>query len=435
MSRLAAARRVSWGFADQALSSLTNFAVGVLVARSVDPEAFGAFSVAFTTYTIALITSRALASEPFMVRHSATSHGDWHAAARGSSGLALIVGLMAGLVVVVLGLVFGGSIGTAFVSLAIVLPGLLAQDMWRFAFIAKGRSEWAFILDLAWLALLAPGLLVMDAANSASLAWPILVWGGAGGITALGAHIASRTLPTLPGAIAWVRRNHDLGSRYVVEALVSLGAIQVSTYALVALSGLAAAGALRGGQLLIGPMQVLLIGISITAVPEGVRIVRRGGPASLKRPAFIISALMAGSTLAWAAIVTLLPTTIGVALLGETWEAARGVVLPLAIAYALASIALGPGVGLRVLADARRSVRARSVDALAQTIGGVFGAWQLGAVGTALGLAAGAAVGATAQWLAFLASVRAALRARTSPSSDSQNAAGADSPERAAGHD
>lgn len=411
MSRLAAARRVSWGFADQALSSLTNFAVGVLVARSVDPEAFGAFSVAFTTYTIALITSRALASEPFMVRHSATSHDDWHAAARGSSGLALIVGLTAGAIVVILGLVFGGSIGTAFISLAIVLPGLLSQDMWRFALIARGRAKWAFILDLAWLILLAPGLLLLDTVGSRSLAWPILVWGGAGGITALGAHLVSRTAPTLPGAIAWMRKNHDLGSRYVVEALVSLGAIQISTYALVALSGLAAAGALRGGQLLIGPMQVLLIGISITAVPEGVRIARRGGPASLRRPAIIVSALMASSTLAWAAIVTLLPKSIGVALLGETWDSARSVVLPLALAYAIGGFGLGPGVGLRVLADARRSWRARSVDALSQTIGGVLGAWQLGAVGTALGLAAGAAVGGTAHWLAFLASVRAALRA------------------------
>ncbi|MFP5343070.1 MAG: hypothetical protein ACLGIJ_09115 [Candidatus Limnocylindria bacterium] len=421
MTRLAAARRMSWGFADQALSSLTNFAVGVLVARSVDPESFGAFSVAFTTYTVALITSRALASEPFMVRHSATSNADWRTAARGSSGLAVSVGVAAGILVALIGLLVGGTVGVAFLSLAVVLPGLLAQDMWRFAYIARGKPHLAFILDLAWLALLAPGLLLLDALDSTTLAWPIIIWGGAGGITAAAAHIASRTMPTMWAAIGWIRHHHDLGGRYVVEALVSLGAIQISTYALVAISGLVAAGALRGGQLLIGPMQVMLIGISITAVPEGVRLTRRGGPSSLRRPAVIVSSLMAAATLAWAAIVSVLPEPAGRALLGETWPLAREVVLPLALAYAVAGFGLGPGVGLRVLADARRSVRARTVDAMAQTIGGVAGAWQLGAVGTALGLAGGGLVGATAHWLAFLASVRSALRGTPAPGVEPQD--------------
>ena len=51
------ARRAGWGVADQALSSLTNFAVGVFVARQLGPTEFGAFSLAFATYLLALNAS------------------------------------------------------------------------------------------------------------------------------------------------------------------------------------------------------------------------------------------------------------------------------------------------------------------------------------------------------------------------------------------
>jgi hypothetical protein len=65
-------RRLGWGLADQALSSLTNFALAVLVARAVSTSALGAFGLSFTTYTITLGATRALCSEPLTVRYSAT---------------------------------------------------------------------------------------------------------------------------------------------------------------------------------------------------------------------------------------------------------------------------------------------------------------------------------------------------------------------------
>src|SRR5437764_6373982 len=65
-------RRLGWGLADQALSSMTNFALAILVARSVSTSALGAFGLAFTTYTITLGATRALCQEPLTVCYSAT---------------------------------------------------------------------------------------------------------------------------------------------------------------------------------------------------------------------------------------------------------------------------------------------------------------------------------------------------------------------------
>jgi hypothetical protein len=42
-------RRFGWAFADQLLSSGTNFLLGVLIARSVGVRDLGAFSIAYAT--------------------------------------------------------------------------------------------------------------------------------------------------------------------------------------------------------------------------------------------------------------------------------------------------------------------------------------------------------------------------------------------------
>jgi O-antigen/teichoic acid export membrane protein len=67
-----AVRRIGWGVADQAVSSLTNFAVSIYVARTLGAEKFGAFSLAYVTYAFALNASRGLGTDPLMVRFSGT---------------------------------------------------------------------------------------------------------------------------------------------------------------------------------------------------------------------------------------------------------------------------------------------------------------------------------------------------------------------------
>jgi hypothetical protein len=43
----AVSRRAGWGFADQALSSLTNFGLGIFVAATVSAEQFGTFALIY----------------------------------------------------------------------------------------------------------------------------------------------------------------------------------------------------------------------------------------------------------------------------------------------------------------------------------------------------------------------------------------------------
>src|SRR5689334_14067668 len=133
--------RLSWGLADQAASSVSNFAVGIYVARSLGVTAFGIFSLVWVTYGVVLNVSRGLATDPLMVRFSGVPQDSWRAAASRATGTALGTGVVAGAGTVLIGIAIGGPVGYAFLALGAVLPALLLQDAWRFAFFAAGAGH------------------------------------------------------------------------------------------------------------------------------------------------------------------------------------------------------------------------------------------------------------------------------------------------------
>ena len=156
-----AARRLGWGVADQGISSLSNFALGLFVARSFGASNFGAFTLAFITYTVVINAARGLATDPLLVRFSGDLIRRWRRATSAATGTALVVGVAAGVVCIVAGLLLPDPVGPAFVALGIGLPGLALQDSWRFAFFARGRGSSAFINDLFWSVLLVLALVLM----------------------------------------------------------------------------------------------------------------------------------------------------------------------------------------------------------------------------------------------------------------------------------
>ena len=78
------------------MSSLTNFAVAIFIARSLGAEQFGAFSLAYVTYSFVLNASRGLATDPLLVRFSGTDPPVWRRAVASCTGTATVVGCAAG---------------------------------------------------------------------------------------------------------------------------------------------------------------------------------------------------------------------------------------------------------------------------------------------------------------------------------------------------
>lgn len=161
---------------------MTNFAVGLYVARSLGLAAFGVFSLAWVTYGVVLNVSRGLATDPLVVRFSGVPEWSWRAAVARSSGTALGVGAAIGAVCLAVGLSLGGHLGPAFAALGVVLPGLLLQDAWRYSFFAAGTGRKAFVNDVLGGVALVPALVV--AARVGSVQAFVLAWGAAAAVAA-----------------------------------------------------------------------------------------------------------------------------------------------------------------------------------------------------------------------------------------------------------
>lgn len=399
-------QRAGWGVADQALSSLTNFALGLVVARAVGLARFGAFTVVFATYTLALAISRSIASEPLLVHYSARPHAAWHGGTARAAGAALLVGVGLGLCCVLAGWIGAGVLSKPFIALGLTLPGLLVQDCWRYAFFARGRGFSAFANDLVWAAVLFPVLFVLLRSDPNSATWLVLLsWGGAATVAALFGVRQSRAVPAPGHALHWVREERALIPRFLGEALVLSGAGQITVYTIGAVAGLAALGSLRAAQLVFGPMQVLFMGVGAIAIPELVRALQNS-TTRLLWTSRLFSLALAGAPLVWGAVVLALPSSIGVALLGPAWQPARLLAVPVMVAWVGTGLITGAAAGLRALAAPRQSLGARVVGALLAVAGVMAGAVMGGARGAAWGLAVAVWIEAVVWWRQYARTLR-----------------------------
>ncbi|MEU1850899.1 hypothetical protein ABZ499_16870 [Streptomyces sp. NPDC019990] len=404
-ARRALAGRLSWGLADQAASSMSNFAVGVYVARSLGVTAFGVFSLAWVTYGVVLNVARGLATDPLVVRFSGVPDASWRGAVARSAGTALGVGAAIGAVCLVVGPALGGHVGSAFTALGVVLPGLLLQDAWRFSFFAAGAGRKAFVNDVLWGVALVPAMVV--AARVGTVAAFVLAWGVSAAVAAAYGCLQSGIRPRPGQARGWLREQRDLGYRYLAENVSLSGASQLRAYGLGAIAGVGAVGAVRGTELLLGPFLAVLMGLSLVTVPEAARVLRQA-PQRLGTFCLLLGGGQAAAALLWGGALLLMPDRLGELVLGGVWHSAAQLIVPVTLGVAGAGLGTGAAAGLRALGAARRSLRSQLFASACYVTGGLGGAVAAGTAGSAWGVAA-ATVGGSAVWWLHL---RSALRER-----------------------
>lgn len=390
------AGRLGWGIADQAMSSLGNFLLGVFVARLLGAASLGALGLAFVGYAITLHCSRALSTDALMVRYSAAGKERWRTGVAASGGVALLVGVAGGVICLLLGLLLryrlpGSEAGAAFVALGIVLPGLILQDSWRSAFFAAGEGVKTFLNDTVWTVLMIAVLAAGYVADLGGITFALLAFGGTATIAALFGSWQARVVPRPGAALSWLHSHRDLGPRFLIENVVLGAGGQIRALVVAATGGLAAAGAIRGAEMLIGPVATLLMGVGQVAVPEAARSVGRGRRA-LDRLCRALSGGLATMALLWGVVVVVVfPLGVGELVLGEVWAEARGLVFGVIVSTAAGCLHVGPSAGLRALGRADLTMQS-----------------QLGVTGLFIGLAAAGAVGWGAQgavWGTAVASV------------------------------
>lgn len=402
--------RAGWAVIDQGFVSLANFALGIVVARLVSPTEFGAFGLAFAIYLIALAVSRAFATQPLTIRFGTRDEGEFRRGAAQATGVAIVIGLAFAASILVIALILGGIQGLVLIALAIVLPGLLIQDAWRFTMFTSRRGRVAVTNDLIATSVMA-GLIVLVVATGAETVFVVMLcWGAGAAVAALAGIYQTQVRPQPAGAIRWFREHWDITPRFFGSELLEAIGAQAFLFLLGAIVGLAAVGSVRGAQLLVGPVYIMSAGVNLSLVPEMSR--QTGSMSRFRRLSLLLSGSLAVIGITWGIVLLLLPDSIGSQLLGETWPGARSVLLPISLSIIIPLVAIGPRIGLRVLEDASGTLRVSVVQAVLTIGGGVVGALAGGVSGAAWGLVAGFGVAAILWWIQFGLTTRRRRRSR-----------------------
>ncbi len=388
------------------MSSVTNFVMVLYVAHTVGAAQFGAFSLAYVTYSFALAASRGLGSDPLMVRFSGADLPTWRRAVANCTGTAAAFGLAAGVCVLAIAELLHGTARFAFLGLGLTLPVLMLQDSWRFAFFAIGRGGQAFLNDSVWAMALVPALIALRAAGVKDIFWFVFVWGAAAGVAAVAGALQARVAPRFFGAREWLSEHRDLGYRYLAENGTSSSAAQLRTSGLGVIAGLAAVGYVQAASTLLGPIMIVYMGMSMVGIPEAARILHRS-PHRLRLFCIAVSGGLTVMAVAWGAVLLVtLPKGLGAWLLGPIWRPAYPLVLSYTLSMAGVCVWCGATIGLHALGAARRSLRAMILASAASLGGALAGAFHGGALGSVRGLAVATWLGAALWWWQLHAAIR-----------------------------
>ena len=282
-------------------------------------------------------------------------------------------------------LLASGPLRAAFIVLVFGMPFLVLQDVSRYILMARRDSFGATISDGTWVVCFALGIAVIGVvqgefpgATASLAAW---TFGAACGTVA--AAIRMHVVPRAREGVAFFRKVWRHSARYVIDWAALGATVQLGYYVLGFTAGLAVLGGLRTAMLLVGPLNIVVMGAVMVLVPELTRYRRRTG----NRLLFVaggISLILEAITLAWIAIIVLMPSSLLHTLLGDAAADARPLIPELLIMYTCQMLAQGPLVCLRATGDLPRGTKASLPAAPFQLFGAALGAAVFGGAGGAL---------------------------------------------------
>ncbi|OAA25135.1 membrane protein involved in the export of O-antigen and teichoic acid [Frankia sp. EI5c] len=350
-----------WTLADQGVSSATNAAVSILIAHYVGKTEYGAFAIPYLIFSVIIGISRASCCVPLGIAYAGRSAREFRHAAGSTTGACLTFGALLSLPLILLGALFGGSVGTGILLMGFVLPGLLLQDAWRYVFFAQGRPANAFLNDIAWAAVQVIGLSLLIERGVTKSPPMLLAWGVSALIAALLGVAQAGLWPAPSRAFAWIRENRSNATNLTAEFITVQGALQASILLMGALHSAEIVGALNAVRTLLGPTTVIGVGIVSFAVPELSRRMDMSARAR-QRAAVVLSAIVVGLGLLWSLIFVLFPQ-VGEFLFKQNWPGAHAILLLSVLHYAGTAVPTGPACVMYALGKTRTTFRINLVMA------------------------------------------------------------------------
>lgn len=383
---------------DHGLLSAGNLAAGLLLARWLEPDAYGAFTIAFATFIFLSALHDALLLEPTSVigpvRYEGTLRAYFAAGLAVHARLTVPLGLVFVAAGAVTAAVYGGPLGGALIGAGIAMPALLLLLLARRFFHVLGAPGWAALGSGAYLFGVVAGLLALRTTGIATPASAFVAMGGAGLAAACVLVRAARVRDGAP-AVAWrdvLAAHWSYGRWIAATALLYAGALQAPAYFAGSIAGLPAAGALRAMQIVTLPMLQVTTAIAAVTLPVLAR--DRTDVVLLRRRARTVTAALVACAIAYELVLLLGAAHIERLLYGGKFGEHAWLLPVLGLVPVFAAVTTGSSLVLRSLERPQYYLVVTAITVPVAVAGGlVLSAWW-GIGGAAVSAVATSAAGA-----------------------------------------
>ena len=176
-------RQGAWALADQGFASAGNFLANIILARILDPVAYGAFAVAYQCFWLLVTVHAAVIAEPMLVlapgRYREARREYLRTVMAGQFGFAGIAGLLTALVAAVIWAFGHPLIATSLAGLALAAPSMLVLLSLRRVAYARFETRLAAFGGAANLLLILAGLVLVHGASRLTVVTAFAVLGAA----------------------------------------------------------------------------------------------------------------------------------------------------------------------------------------------------------------------------------------------------------------
>lgn len=387
--------KVFLGILTQGIASIATMVLSIIVARSVPEADFGIFAITISTWIVVVGSIRASTAEVFLFDHSGGPTHQVNIRTSQSASAGLMLSFAAALVLLALGLLVP-SAAYAFGILAAGLPALFLQDANRFYLIAQGRQLVALAVDTAYVITIVLTMGVLAApGNLAGFLW---LWVSCSWFAAATGFVLARYRLGWSGATGWFVGQRRTIFHFFGDFLVANGVANAAVFLVASWGSLADAAAIRGSQVLLVPILLVMRGASVALGGELARMATAGKRARVLQAVGVLSFVQVLAVGAAGLIVALTPEGVVKTLLGESSEVTLEV-FPFAAAATLAlGLATVAMIGLKAAGDVRQSLTLKLITAPITLGIMMVGVLTAGAAGSQIGLATGEGLRTALQW-------------------------------------
>ncbi len=390
---------------DQGASSISNFALALVVAHYSDAHVLGVFAVLTTTYIVSQVLVRSMTSDCLLTRHE-TDDGVMGRYERAGFLSAIICAVAISGALLLVSLAMSPEFRLMFVIFAVSFPLMACQDFARYIGISRYNPLYAVWLDTAWLMSFVVAYVVLRHAGLLSLPWLFGAWtatGAAVGLFALWNHLSLRR-PRAQLAF-WYESERAVGFRFAGQTLLVTSWTYLVVYLMVLLFSVAVIGQFKLAQLAFGPVAVMGTGI-LTAMIALAAKAFHADKRKAMRFVLLGGLVTAAITLLWLVVIYAVPVATMSKLLGPTWPQARRLVPLVGLSFALSYLPGAAASGLRSIRAARENLRLALYMVPVLLFSCMTGAVIWGVQGAAGGLCAGFVVYAIVGWIMLVRAVR-----------------------------